>query len=120
MTASISIVKLEVETSQAALSSWLVVAPCLTVKPLPDWALVTEPSVSIKIKITVVIESDFFDKFLSKQVHTMYDCYMYGHDPECKAFSNCSMYLMEIIDTFPASAYAVLSTFSQMLFKQDH
>jgi len=26
-------------------SSWMVVAPCLTVKPHPDWSLVTEPSV---------------------------------------------------------------------------
>ena len=40
VTVSTSIVKLE-----AALSSWMVVAPCLTVKPHPDWSLVTEPSV---------------------------------------------------------------------------
>ena len=45
VTASTSIVKLEVETVQAALSSWMVVTPCLTVKPYPDWSLVTEPSV---------------------------------------------------------------------------
>ena len=29
----------------AALSSWMAVAPCLTVKPHPDWSLVTELSV---------------------------------------------------------------------------
>ena len=45
MTVSTSIVKLEVEIVQAALSSWMVVAPCLTMKPHPDWSLVTEPSV---------------------------------------------------------------------------
>ena len=45
MTASTCIVKLEVETVQAALSSWMVVALCLTMKPRPDWSLVTEPSV---------------------------------------------------------------------------
>ena len=28
-----------------SLSSWIVVAPCLTGKPHPDWSLVTEPSV---------------------------------------------------------------------------
>ena len=33
VTASTSIVKLEVETVSAALHSWMVVAPCLTVKP---------------------------------------------------------------------------------------
>ena len=43
--ASTSIVKLGVETVQAALSLWMVVAPCLTVKSHPDWSLVTEPSV---------------------------------------------------------------------------
>ena len=32
-------------TCEAALSSWMVVAPCLTVKPHPDWSLVTKPSV---------------------------------------------------------------------------
>ena len=41
-------VKLEVETVSAAMSSWMVVAPCLTVKPSPDWSLVTEPSVYTK------------------------------------------------------------------------
>ena len=45
MTASTSTVKLEVETVLAALSSWMAVIPCLTVKPHPDWSLVTEPSV---------------------------------------------------------------------------
>ena len=45
VTASTSIVKLEVETVLAALSSWMVVAPCLTEKPHSDWSLVTEPSV---------------------------------------------------------------------------
>ena len=45
MTASTSLVKLEVGTVRAALSSWMVVAPLLTVKPYPDWSLVTEPSV---------------------------------------------------------------------------
>ena len=45
VTASTSIVKLEVETVEAALSSWMVLAPCSTVKPRPDWSLVTEPSV---------------------------------------------------------------------------
>ena len=45
VTVSTSIVKLEVEIVQAALSSWMVVAPCLTMKPHPDWSLVTEPSV---------------------------------------------------------------------------
>ena len=48
VTASTSIVKLEVETVSAAMSSWMVVAPCLTVKPRPDWSLVTEPSVYTK------------------------------------------------------------------------
>ena len=38
-------VTLEVETSKAALSSLMVVAPYLTVKHHPDWSLVTEPSV---------------------------------------------------------------------------
>ena len=47
MTASTSIVKLKVETLLAALSSWMVVAPCLSMKPHPDWSLVTEPSVYI-------------------------------------------------------------------------
>ena len=42
VTASISIVKLEVETVWAALSSWMVVAPCWTVKPHPEWSVVTE------------------------------------------------------------------------------
>ena len=45
VTASTSLVKLEVGTVWAALSSWMVVAPLLTVKPYPDWSLVTEPSV---------------------------------------------------------------------------
>ena len=45
VTASTSLVKLEVGTVRAALSSWMVVAPLLTVKPYPDWSLVTEPSV---------------------------------------------------------------------------
>ena len=40
--ASTFIVKLEVETISAALSSWMVVVTCLTVKPHPDWSLVTE------------------------------------------------------------------------------
>ena len=40
-------VELEVEIVQAALSSQIVVAPCLTVKPHSDWSLVTEPSVYI-------------------------------------------------------------------------
>ena len=39
------IVELETETVLAAVSSWMVAAPCLTVKPHPDWALVSEPSV---------------------------------------------------------------------------
>ena len=29
-------------TVKAALSSWMVVAPCLTVKPHPDWSMVTD------------------------------------------------------------------------------
>jgi len=45
VTVSTSIVKLEVEIVQAALCSWMVVEPCLTMKPHPDWSLVTEPSV---------------------------------------------------------------------------
>ena len=45
VTVSTSIVQLEVETVQAAPSLWKVVAPCLTVKPHPDWSLVAEPSV---------------------------------------------------------------------------
>ena len=45
MIASLSIVKLEVEPIQAALSLWMVVASFLTVKPHPDCILVTEPSV---------------------------------------------------------------------------
>ena len=47
MTDSISIVKLEVETTsfKAALSSQMVVAPCSTVNPDPGWSLVAEPSV---------------------------------------------------------------------------
>ena len=46
MTVSTSIVKMEVETvADALLSSWMVAAPCLTVKPHHDWSLVTEPSV---------------------------------------------------------------------------
>ena len=47
MTASTSIVKLEVETVWAALSSWMVVASCLTVKPQPDWSLVTDRAISV-------------------------------------------------------------------------
>ena len=36
----------------AALSSWMVVAPCLTVNPHQDWSLVTiEPSVNINYEI---------------------------------------------------------------------
>ena len=46
-TASTSIIKLEVETVKDVLYSWMVVAPCLTVKPHPDWSLVTGPSVHI-------------------------------------------------------------------------
>ena len=42
VTASTSIVQLEFEAVYAVLSSWMVVAPCLTVKPHPDWSLVTE------------------------------------------------------------------------------
>ena len=45
MTVSTSIVKLEVETIQAALSLWTVVAPCLTVMPHANWSLMTELSV---------------------------------------------------------------------------
>ena len=45
VTASTSIVKLEVETVHVALSSLMVVPPSLTVRPHPDWPLVTEPSV---------------------------------------------------------------------------
>ena len=47
VTASTSIVKLEFFflTVYAAVSSWMVVTPCWTVKPHPDWSLVTEPSV---------------------------------------------------------------------------
>ena len=51
MAASNSTVKLEVETVKAALSSRMVVAPCLTVKPHPDWSLVTEPSVYIHYEV---------------------------------------------------------------------
>ena len=51
MTASTSTVRLEVETILAALSSWIVVAPCLTVTPHPDWSLVTEPSVYIHYEV---------------------------------------------------------------------
>ena len=47
VTASTSIVKLEAETIQAALSSWMVASPCLTVTPHPDWSFVTESSVYI-------------------------------------------------------------------------
>ena len=45
VTASISIVNLEVEfVYYAALSSWMVVQPWLILKPHPDWFLVAEPS----------------------------------------------------------------------------
>ena len=39
MTASSSAVKLEAETVKAALFSWMVVSPCLSVKPHSDWAV---------------------------------------------------------------------------------
>ena len=44
VTVSTSIVKLVVETILAALSSVMVVAPCLTVKPHPYWYFATELS----------------------------------------------------------------------------
>ena len=40
---------------QAALSSWMVVAPFLKVKPHPDWALVTEPLVYTVLRFAVVV-----------------------------------------------------------------
>ena len=49
MTASTSIVKLEVEIVQAAMSSWMVVTPCLTAKPHLGWFLVTGPSVHCEV-----------------------------------------------------------------------
>ena len=42
VTSSTSVGKLEVENVQALLFSWVVVSPCLTVKPHPDWSLVTD------------------------------------------------------------------------------
>ena len=50
VTVSTSIVKLEVEIVQAALSSWMVVAHCLTAKPHPDWSGVSDPSVYTVVK----------------------------------------------------------------------
>ena len=44
VTASTSIVQLEVKTVEAAMSSWILVAPCLTVKHKHDQSLVTESS----------------------------------------------------------------------------
>ena len=38
VTASIFIVKLHVEAVAVALSLWMVVAPCLTVKPNSGWS----------------------------------------------------------------------------------
>ena len=45
MTASIAIAKVEVETIGAALSSWIVAAPCSTVKLHSFWSTGTELSV---------------------------------------------------------------------------
>ena len=45
MTASTAIVKLEVKAVAAVMSSWILVAPYLTVKRHPDQSLVTVPSV---------------------------------------------------------------------------
>ena len=47
VTASTSIVKLEVETVLSAESSCMVVAPCMRVKFHSDWYLVTGPLVDI-------------------------------------------------------------------------
>ena len=44
VTAATSIVKLDADTVYAAMSSWMVAAPCLTMKPHPDWISVTEHS----------------------------------------------------------------------------
>ena len=51
MTASTSIVKLQVETVWAALSSRMVVALCLTVKPPPDGSFVTKSSVHVHCEV---------------------------------------------------------------------
>lgn len=44
-TTSTPIVKPEVEPVQTALSLWMIVTPCLKVKPHPEWSFATEPSV---------------------------------------------------------------------------
>ena len=44
-TASTSMVRLEIFTLWAPLSSYTILSPCLTVNPHPDRSLVTEPSV---------------------------------------------------------------------------
>ena len=51
VTASASIVKLDFETVQAALSSWMVVTPCLTVKPHPDWCV----CVCVVVVVVIII-----------------------------------------------------------------
>ena len=66
MTDSTSIVKMGVETVEdALLSSWMVVVtPCLTVKPHPEWSLVTEPSVyAVTLSCLLAIPDSAFPSF---------------------------------------------------------
>ena len=44
--------------AEAALSSWMVVALCLTMKSTPNWPLATEPSVHSEILRCAVVAAD--------------------------------------------------------------
>ena len=57
VTASTSMVRLEVVTLWAPLSSCTAIPPCLTVNPQPDRSLVTEPSVRITMSCGVLMAS---------------------------------------------------------------
>ena len=47
------------------MSSWMVVAPCLTVKPHPDRSLVTEPDPSVHVHYEVLQFAVLFESFIS-------------------------------------------------------
>ena len=72
MTVSTSIVKLEVATVYSALSSWMVVTPCLTIKPRPDWSLVTDRAISVHYEVLR------FAVFLNKKLDLCFACFPKG------------------------------------------
>ena len=62
---------------EAALSSWMVVTPCLTEKPHPDWISVTEPSVYTMGSCSLLFS--WLTSFISESILPA------GHSQQCFA-----------------------------------